>query len=92
MFKSSFAVAIHTSKKIILGVTSIVPNLNGVLLQTEDREGYQIDSDEMTGMTYGIEYFDYATEVPDGYEVIDCSNAVPNYYTGFTARKQGLIK
>ena len=71
--KTSFAVAIHEKKLIIIGVTSIVPNLNGILFQTEDRRGYQLYSDEMFGMTYGIEYLDYATEIPDGFEVLDYS-------------------
>lgn len=31
----------------ILGVTSIVPNLNGLLLFTEDGEGFQIENCEM---------------------------------------------
>ena len=70
--KSSFAVALHGKKLVILGVTSIVPNLNGILFQTENRRGYQIESFEMSGMTYGIEYFDFATEIPDGYTILDC--------------------
>lgn len=72
MCKSSFAVAIHGKKLVILGVTSIVPNLNGVLLRTENRHDYQLDNDEMVGMTYGIEYPDATTEFPDGYEIRDC--------------------
>lgn len=51
MFKSSFTVC-YTShgnpEMCILGVTSIVPNLNGLLLFTEDGENFQIENYEMT--------------------------------------------
>lgn len=73
MSKSSFDVAIHNEKVIVFGVTSIMPNLNGVLLQTEDRYGYQIDSHAMkNGATLSIEYYnpDFM-EIPEDYVVKD---------------------
>ena len=72
MAKNSFDVAYHEKKVVILGVTSIFPNLNGVLFQTEDQKGYQIEDYEMTGVSLNIEYFDPTTmEIPDDYEVLD---------------------
>lgn len=49
MSKSSFGVYYHLKRKsvIVLGVTSILPNLNGVLFCTEDRQGHQVECHEM---------------------------------------------
>ena len=50
MCKSSFTVSYLSPSNpeiCILGVISIVPNLNGLLLFTEDGEGFQIESYEM---------------------------------------------
>jgi hypothetical protein len=72
MSKMSFAVAIHNKKLVIEGVTSIVPNLNGILLQTEDRHGYQIEAHEMEDhIQLGIEYLDDSMEIPDDYKYLD---------------------
>jgi len=72
MMKTSFGVAYHEKKVVILGVTSIMPNLNGVLFNTENRRGYQIESHDMKGVTLNIEYFNPKfMELPDDYTVID---------------------
>ena len=50
MCKSRFTVSYLSPSNpeiCVLGVTSIVPNLNGLLLFTEDGEGFQIESYEM---------------------------------------------
>lgn len=51
MVKSSFTVSyrfVNSSKRVvILGVTSIVPNLNGVLFRTENGEDHQVESHQM---------------------------------------------
>lgn len=79
MCKASFSVGFlipHKGKTIVvMGVTSIVPNLGGVLLFTEDRRNYQIESWEMTEACLGNMFIDYVLgedEFADmGYEVID---------------------
>ena len=48
--KNSFTVFIgdHTNRTIVItGVTSMMPNLNGFLFNTEDREGFQIEKHEL---------------------------------------------
>lgn len=71
MFKTSFAVAIHREKKIILGVTSIVPNLNGILFFTENRWNYQLE-DEPSNNGFNIEYDDNGEyDFPDDYKILD---------------------
>lgn len=53
MSKGSFAVKFaygsdeNRKKFIILGVTSIMPNLNGFLFNTEDHQGFQVESHEI---------------------------------------------
>ena len=51
MSKASFAVQYHLSRYrkvvVVLGVTSIVPNLNGVLMFTENGRHHQVESYEM---------------------------------------------
>lgn len=71
--KTSFAVAYHEKKVVILGVTSIMPNMNGVLINTENRWGYQIEAHDMSGnVTLNIEYYNPTLmELPDDYEVLD---------------------
>ena len=74
--RNSFAVAYHEKKVVILGVTSIMPNLNGVLLNTENRLGYQIEAHDMKeqNTTLNIEYLGMtADELPDDYIVLDYS-------------------
>lgn len=79
MVKSSFSVGFqipHKSKTIVvMGVISIVPNLGGVLMFTEDRCNYQIGSWEMTEACLGNMFIDYVLgedEFADmGYEVVD---------------------
>ena len=48
--KSSFTVRyrrINNPVTILLGVTSIVPNLNGILFYLENGQGHQVESYEM---------------------------------------------
>ena len=79
MCKASFSVGFfipHKEKTIVvMGVNSIFPNLGGVLLCTEDRENYQIESWEMNEACLGNMFIDYVLgedEFADmGYEVID---------------------
>ena len=68
MSKASFAVHYHLpayrKTVVVLGVTSIYPNLNGVLFCTENGSNHQVESHDMsdkmlTGMC--IEY-DYSEE------------------------------
>ena len=66
MCKSSFNVVIKSQKTIILGVTSIMPNLNGVLFNTEDRLGVQVEHKEVCDITIT---YDEPTE--DNYRVLD---------------------
>ena len=51
MSKASFAVQYclpeYRKKVVVLGVTSIVPNLNGVLMFTENGRHHQVESYEM---------------------------------------------
>lgn len=69
MYSSSFGVALHGNKVVILGVCSIMPNMNGVLFQCANGVRYQYDH-EQVNMT-----IDYASpemdELPEGYEVWD---------------------
>lgn len=64
MFKSSFTVGYNHCgfETVVLGVTSIVPNLNGFLLFTEDGENFQIESYELAHNILGNVYFEYSTE------------------------------
>lgn len=71
----------------VLGVTSIVPNLNGFLFFTEDGKNHQIENCDLvdlygskcvTGMCleYSTDediegYFEQAKKTPDKYTVID---------------------
>lgn len=65
MFKSSFAVGYRKDRKscVVLGVTSIVPNLNGILFFTEDGENHFIESHEIPNGLCNM-YIDY--------EQVDC--------------------
>lgn len=49
MINKSFTVSYRTHgvRHTVLGVTSIVPNLNGLLFFTEDGHGHQIESCDM---------------------------------------------
>lgn len=90
MSKASFTVNYKMAKKpfvTVLGVTSIVPNLNGFLFFTEDRKNHQIEacdledlwgSKTVTGMCLEYstdqdieDYFEQAKKTPDKYVVID---------------------
>lgn len=90
MFKASFTVNYKADKKpfvTVLGVTSIVPNLNGFLFFTEDGENHQIEACDLydlygskcvTGMCLEYstdqdikDYFEQAKKTPDKYVVID---------------------
>lgn len=88
MIKTSFTVSYRKNgvRHIILGVTSIVPNLNGLLLFTEDGKGYQIESDVLASKDFSpqirlfVEYSNdedindeigLARDYPDEYKVYD---------------------
>lgn len=49
MIKTSFAVSFRHNDKsyAVLGVTSVLPNLNGVLFCTENKEHFYIESYEI---------------------------------------------
>ena len=77
--KGSFAVGYRMNRvtKVVLGVTSIVPNLNGVLLFVENGRHIQIEKHELVGgdllPNMFISYEDREDfEDIDHYEVIDC--------------------
>ena len=62
MSKSSFAVGFqlpHKGTFVVTGVTSIVPNLNGVLLFTEDRQNVQIENYELIDGVLGNMFISY---------------------------------
>lgn len=68
--KNSFTVGfvLGGKKIVILGVTSIHPNMNGVLFTTENSIGYQVESHQMTGGNIlGNLYIEYS-EPEDFYE------------------------
>lgn len=88
MIKSSFTVVYKKDGKTnyVLGVTSIVPNMNGLLFFTEDGENHVIESHNMRMMgavptkEVTIEYLDedviaviykLAEREPGKYEVFD---------------------
>lgn len=58
--KSSFSVGYRLNRKtyVIMGVSSIVPNLNGILFFTEDGENVQIEQETLGNMF--ITYEDFA--------------------------------
>lgn len=65
MFKSSFTVRYQLSlgktkeKHLVLGVTSIVPNLNGFLFFTEDGRNHFVESHELRSGTLANVYLSY---------------------------------
>ena len=76
MIKSSFAVGYRMNRRtnVVLGVTSIVPNLNGVLMFTEDGENHFIESYQMGEALCNmfISYEDDLADMNDiGYHIID---------------------
>ena len=89
MINKSFTVSyrVYGVHHTVLGVTSIVPNLNGLLFFTEDGKNHQIEShemrirgDESPYKRLCVEYsneediadeFDLASEEPFRYEVHD---------------------
>lgn len=70
MIKASFAVGYRKGREshVVLGVTSIVPNLNGVLMFTEDGENHFIESCEIPNGLCNA-YIDY--EQDDCIEMAD---------------------
>lgn len=64
MIKSSFTVGYRHKgfRTTVLGVTSIVPNLNGFLFFTEDGENHFIEAHELDDNLLGGVYFEYSTE------------------------------
>ena len=85
MIRNSFTVGyrIHRVHYTVLGVTSIVPNLNGFLFFTEDGENHQIEACDLTDRSLPGMHFEYsldddikdefelASDQPDKYKVID---------------------
>ena len=76
--KKSFSVGYrlpHKGTTVVLGVTSIVPNLNGVLLFVEDGDHVQIEAHMMTDGLLGNMFIEYEPVLEDltdmGYTVID---------------------
>lgn len=65
MIKSSFT-ASYRSKRVrytVLGVTSIVPNLNGFLFFTEDGENHFIENCDLAeGNSLNGVFFEYSTD------------------------------
>ena len=88
MVKSSFTVSyrIGRVRTTVLGVTSIVPNLNGFLFFTEDGQNHFIEWNDLTDNSLTGVYFEYSTEVdleiefsearlcPESHKVIDHRN------------------
>lgn len=76
MIKSSFAVGYRMNRRtnVVLGVTSIVPNLNGVLMFTEDGENHFIESYHMGEVLCSM-FISYEDDLADmngtGYHIID---------------------
>lgn len=64
MIRNSFTVGYRLRRvhHTVLGVTSIVPNLNGVLLFTEDGENHFIESCDMEHHTLPGMYIEYSTD------------------------------
>ncbi len=88
MSKSSFTVGyqLRGQTHVLLGVTSIVPNLNGFLFFTEDGHNHMVEHHELSGgeceflgnmfFEYTddegyLEYFQTAGSTPDCYKVFD---------------------
>ena len=61
MIRSSFTVGyrLNKQKHLVFGVTSIVPNMNGYLMFTEDGKNHFIESFEMREGTLPMSYLSY---------------------------------
>lgn len=73
MSKASFAVRYHLpayrKTVVVLGVTSICPNLNGVLFYTENGRNHQVESHEMPDKMLAGMSIDYSyTEEDTSFE------------------------
>ena len=74
MCKASFAVGYQMNGKtqVVLGVTSIFPNLNGVLLCTENGHHIQIERDDMRNGLNNM-FIDYDQDFEGmNYTIQDC--------------------
>lgn len=62
--KSSFTVGYQQDRidHVVLGVTSIVPNLNGFLFFTEDGRNHQIESHELNFGALCNVFLEYSSE------------------------------
>ena len=84
MSKSSFTVYYKSAKGpfvTVLGVTSIMPNMNGILFQTENGEGHEIEAYQMNcvkgaSIVAGIS-IEYSTE-EEIRECLDMARTVNN--------------
>lgn len=65
MVKSSFTVSYRNQgvRTTVLGVTSIVPNLNGFLFFTEDGQNHFIECCDLKDNSLSGIFFEYSTEV-----------------------------
>lgn len=76
MIRTSFTVSYHHKLKVrvtVLGVTSIVPNLNGFLFFTEDGENHFVESCDLFDNSLLGMYLEYST--PEDIE-LEFSNAL----------------
>lgn len=77
---SSFTVGyfLNGVTRVVFGVTSIVPNLNGILLFVENGNHIQIESHQMIEGCLDDMFIDYVLDKDVyedmGYTVIDCRN------------------
>lgn len=73
MSKMKLGVAIHSMETIVLGVTSIMPNLGGILIQTENGNNLQVGNEEYY-IHLVLDYDDGIPEVDEDWKVIDGRN------------------
>lgn len=64
MIKASFAVGyrVRHTTHVVAGVTSIVPNLNGVLMFTEDGENHFVESCDLRHGILPNMFIDYSED------------------------------
>ena len=88
MIKTSFTVSYRLNRMshTVLGVTSIVPNLNGFLFFTEDGENHFIESHDMR-TNYLSMYMEYSTD-EDIQDEIELASAEPDKYRVYDHRKK----
>lgn len=70
MTEKKLGVAIPSLKTLVLGVTSMTPNLGGLLIQTENRVGFQLGQCHMNSELV-VDYDDGIPEIDEDWRVID---------------------